>query len=87
MKVEWHHDFDDEATVTYSEVDASGYETRKVEQYRDGHLDWADERSSTGKTELGEVPVGPIEDIAAQDEFTPTIIDRDEFEDVWRRAT
>lgn len=76
LKVEWHHNFDDEATVMYSEVDSSGYESRKVEQYRDGHLDWADEESSTGKTE----------GIAAQDEFTPAIIDVDEFERALRRA-
>jgi uncharacterized protein DUF6881 len=71
----------------YSEVDSSGYETRKVEKYRDGHIDWADEHSSTGKTGLGEVPIGAIEDIAAQDDFIPTIIDADEFETLWRRAT
>jgi hypothetical protein len=87
LKVEWHHEFADEPTVLYSEVDSSGYETRKVEKYRDGRLGWADKSAAMGSTQLGEVPIGPIEDIASQDEFSPTIINVDEFEELWRRAT
>jgi hypothetical protein len=40
-----------------------------------------------GKTSLGEKPVPPVDEIAAMDEFTPTIISSREFEQVWRRAT
>ena len=43
LKVTWHHDFPDEPSVLYSEIDA-GYEIRKVDVYRDGTHDFADGR-------------------------------------------
>jgi Domain of unknown function (DUF6881) len=30
-KVEWHHDFTGELTVTYGEIGDDGYEVRKVQ--------------------------------------------------------
>jgi hypothetical protein len=32
VKVEWHHSFNDQPSVIYSEVDDSGWEVRKVER-------------------------------------------------------
>lgn len=86
LAVAWHHELDDTPVVIYSEVGDDGYETRRVEVYRDGRHDYADAGRSTGETELGEVPVPPIEDIAGQDEFTPAWISADDFERVWRPA-
>jgi hypothetical protein len=62
-------------------------EMRKVEVYRDGRQDFADADRALGATLLGERPIPPFEEIAAMDEFTPTIISSSEFEAVWRRAT
>lgn len=86
LKVIWHHDFPDEPVLMYHEVGDDGYEQRKVELFRDGRHDYADGTSATGRTDLGEVPVGSVAEIAAQAEFTPFVISADEFEAVWRRA-
>jgi hypothetical protein len=58
----------------------------KVEVYRDGHCDWADQARQRGMSMLGEVPFPPLEEIAAQPEFSPSVIDAGEFEAVWRKA-
>lgn len=86
LKVQWHHHFAHEPVTLYSEVSDDGYETRKVQRFRDGHFEWADEVTETDRTGLSELPVGTVEDIAAQEEFAPMIISRREFEDVWQQA-
>lgn len=43
LKVLWLHDFADEPVELLSEIGPDGYEMRKVERYRDGRLDFADE--------------------------------------------
>ena len=86
LKTEWHHDFADEPVVLYSEVGDDGYEVRKVQRFRDGRLEWADADRETDQTGLGELPIGPIGNIAAQAEFTPETISRQEFEAMWQQA-
>ena len=87
LRVAWHHDFPEEPVELYSEVDDDGYEVRKVHVFRDGHLEYADADVETPMTGLSEVPIGPVESIAAQDEFSPAIIGRQDFEEIWRLAT
>jgi hypothetical protein len=86
LKAIWHHDFDDEPVELYSEIGDEGYEIRKVEIYRNGKMDFADESHSTGVTLLSEKPIPDIEEIAAQKEFSPVIVQKAEFEVVWSRA-
>lgn len=86
QKVIWQHDFVDEPVLLYSEMGDDGYETRKVDLYRDGRLDFAGEAASTGSTALGEVPTPSLTEIAADSQFLPFVIDIDEFEAVWRSA-
>jgi hypothetical protein len=86
MRVEWLHDEPGDPVLLFSEIGEDGYETRKVEVFRDGAMTYADEESSTGQTWLGEAPVPPIEEIAANTEFRPHAITRDEFEEIWDRA-
>ena len=85
MRVTWHHDLDEEPVQLISEI-ANGVETRKVEIYRDGRMDLADELRSTGTTRLSEVLMPSLEEIRMQDEFSPEEINRDEFETFWRTA-
>ncbi|MCT2589091.1 hypothetical protein LHJ74_03920 [Streptomyces sp. N2-109] len=85
-KVRWHHDFEDEPTVLYSEIGPDGYEARKVEEFRDGRLAWADQYGAYGGAGLGEIPVGSIEEVRAQEEFTADVIACGEFRRVWGRA-
>jgi len=86
-KVVWHHDFDDSPVVIYNEIGEDGYERRKVEEFRDGRLAWADAHRTAGGAPLGEIPVGPIEDVRSQAEFSASVITRDRFEAMWKKAT
>lgn len=86
LRVQWHHDLDDEPLLILSEIDA-GMEVRKVEVFRDGHSDFADETTETGSTRLSEKLMPSLDEIASQDEFTPDEIEADAFEIAWRQAT
>jgi hypothetical protein len=87
QKVAWHHDFPDEPVLLYSEIDDEGFETRKVEIYRDGRYDFADAERSTGSTVLSMTALPSLDEIAAQSEFEPSEIQQDEFERVWDEAS
>jgi hypothetical protein len=87
QRVHWRHEFDDEPVVLYSEISDDGVETRKVEQYRDGRMDYADADHSTGSTLLSEKAMPELVEIASQPEFTPAAITPEEFEAVWGQAT
>ncbi|MEV5506842.1 DUF6881 domain-containing protein [Streptomyces orinoci] len=82
-KFVWHHDFDDEPSVIYSEIGSDGYEVRKVVGFRDGRLLKADESHEGREVGLSEVPVGDIEDVARQPEFSASAISSAEFRAVW----
>jgi len=83
----WHHDFADEPTVLWSEITDDGLERRKVEEYRDGRLDYADENGGSGATHLGDQRIPPIDEIDTEDEFTAAGVSRADFESIWARAT
>jgi hypothetical protein len=87
QRVVWHHDLDDEPVVLWSEIGDDGYERRKVDVYRDGRLDYADESASTGTTVLGDQKMPSPAEINADDGFTATAVTRWEFDAVWRQAT
>jgi hypothetical protein len=87
LRVRWVHEHEDEPIELLSEIDQGGFEVRKVEIYRDGHRDYAEESRSTGTTMLGENALPSLEDIAAQAEFMPEYIDAATFERAWRQAT
>jgi hypothetical protein len=70
----------------FSEISEGRYEVRKVEMFRDGRLDWADERRWSPSTMLGEVPVPSLEEINMQQEFTAAVISAAEFEQAWVTA-
>ncbi|RBQ16242.1 hypothetical protein DP939_31415 [Spongiactinospora rosea] len=86
LRVEWHHDFPEEPVKLYSEIDDEGYELRKVQVFRDERLERADAETETAATGLSEVPIGPVEEIDAQEEFSASTITRAEFEHIWSRA-
>ncbi|WP_131742948.1 DUF6881 domain-containing protein [Actinomadura roseirufa] len=86
VKVTWHHENDDDPVVYFSELGTDGYETRKVQIYRDGRSAWADEAYETDTAGLSEVPFPPLEEISYQEEFEAEEIAAVEFEEEWRRA-
>lgn len=86
IKVAWKHEHRDEPVLLYSELDGERWEIRKVELFRDGSMAHADEYMADGSM-LGLIPVPSMVEIASQPEFAPALIARDEFEDIWSRAT
>jgi hypothetical protein len=87
QRVIWRHDFEGAPTVLWSEIGDDGFETRKVDEYRDGRLDYADEDTRTGMTLLGDQPIPSLDEINADEEFTAASISPSDFERVWRGAT
>ncbi|MFJ6607067.1 DUF6881 domain-containing protein [Streptomyces lydicus] len=85
-KVIWHHDFEEEPVTLFSEIDEEGYETRKVQEYRDQRLLRTDGSDETAEIGLSEGPVGKFEDVAAQPEFSAFALTEGDFEAVWRAA-
>jgi hypothetical protein len=81
QKVEWHHEFQDEPVLLYTEIDDRGMETRKVDIYRDGRWDYADATRSMRTTQLSIEPMPSIQEIAAQSEFSAIEIGAEEFEE------
>jgi hypothetical protein len=85
-KVDWLHEFQSEPIRFYSEVGEDGYEVRKVQHYRDGRKLKADASHESREIGLSEIPVGSIEDVASQPEFSAFLISREEFEQEWEGA-
>jgi len=71
----------------YSELNQSNYETRKVEVFSNGKMNYASATKSTGDTKLGIVPVPPINEIMTYTEFDIKKITKKRFEDIWAKAT
>lgn len=87
QKVIWRHELGDEPVALYSEIDATGAELRKVDEYRDGRLDVADHASETGTTQLSVSEMPSLDEINQQSEFSAQQIDAATFERIWITAT
>ncbi|MFE4195611.1 DUF6881 domain-containing protein [Paenarthrobacter sp. NPDC056912] len=85
IRVYWHHDFEDEPVILVSEI-VDRVETRKVEVYRNGRMDYSDGSLATGTTRLSEVLMPSVAEIADHPEFSPEVIDAKGFEDIWNQA-
>jgi hypothetical protein len=86
IEVKWLHDDSEDPILLFSELDENGWEVRKVEFFRDGIAHFADANQHSGSTELGILPVPPLKQIAADAQFSPREITREEFEKAWRYA-
>jgi hypothetical protein len=85
LDVQWIHTDPDDPIELVSELDDDAYETRKVEIFRDGSMGFASEKESFGSTQLGDQPVPSLEEIAADPQFKPRWISKEEFEALWAR--
>jgi len=85
LKVRWIHDYLDEPLLIYSEIDADGFEVRKVEVLRDGRMHFADEGYSEGGCELSTEPLPSNEEISSDKQFELKEISRDDFNKIWLR--
>lgn len=86
VKVAWEHDFPDEPVIYLSELGEDRYETRKVQLYRDGRADWADEHHETATVGLSEISFPSVEEISRQPDCRAEQISSEEFEQAWTNA-
>lgn len=83
--VYWIHDFVDEPTQFFCEIDDEGYELRKVVRYRDGTLAYADATETYGGTFLSPEPFPPLDEPSPDTRFVITEIGAHEFNAMWER--
>ncbi|MEV6285894.1 hypothetical protein [Kribbella sp. NPDC051770] len=86
VKVAWNHDFVDEPVLYLSELGDDGYETRRVQFYRDGRAEWADRDHEATTVGLSEIPFPALEEISSRPEFDAGPIGAEEFELAWDRS-
>ncbi|MGW1280286.1 DUF6881 domain-containing protein [Streptomyces tsukubensis] len=86
VKVAWDHEFADDPILYLSELGEDGYETRKIQLYRDGRSEWADESVDTATIGLSEIPFPSLNEISNQPDFAATEITQEEFEKTWRES-
>ncbi len=86
LKVILRHPDAASRTLLYKELNDDRVEVRKVEIFADGRASYADQKNGVDDTHLESVPVPSLDDIAADREFMPSEISRDEFEAAWHSA-
>jgi hypothetical protein len=88
QRVAWLHEYATEPVVLYAEIDDVGWERRKVDEFRDGRLAWADRTHEDGNsgTALSIEPMPSLDEINLDPEFDGAAIPATEFEAVWARA-
>ncbi|WP_028049509.1 hypothetical protein [Cellulomonas sp. URHD0024] len=85
QRVRWLHDVDEDPVVLWAQV-VDGCEVRKVDEFADGRLVWADGERESGSTRLSQVPLPTLEEIASDRQFVVEVVEASVFEQVWARA-
>ncbi len=70
IQVKWHHEHLDEPVEIYGEYNAEGWETRKLEVFRDGSVGYASARHQVGTSGLAEVKLTAIDEINIEPQFS-----------------
>ena len=98
IRIIWKHASLEDPSVIYSELETLNglrYESRKVETWKDGRIGYANQQHHTLTTQLGDQPFSTIvnqsledllKDSISNDVFEPTVISKEEFEEVYRQA-
>ncbi len=86
LKVIFRHPDAASRILLFRELDGDRQEVRKVEIFKDGRASYADQKDGVDDTHLDKMPVPSLDDIAADREFMPMEISRDEFEAAWHSA-
>jgi len=87
IKIKWLHNFKHEPVWLYSELDANRNELRKVEIFFDQSFGYACNEQSSGTTQLSELPLPQVAEIASDSQFEVKNIAKAEFELIWEQAT
>lgn len=69
--VKWIHDFNDESILLYSEINSKSKEIRKIEEFRNGIVGYADKNNEINGSRLLEGRMPTIEEFAADRQFIP----------------
>lgn len=85
QRVQWLQDNPEYPVVLWAHV-VDGWEVRKVDEFADGSLAWADGDHESDSTGLGTVPVPAPEEIGADPQFLVELVTREAFDRVWQRA-
>ena len=85
IDVAWRHDDPGDPIRLVSELNDQRYETRKLEFFRDGRVEYASARVSRGTKGIGAVPVPSLDEINADPQFHGVPIESAEFEALWER--
>ncbi len=83
IDVHWLHKSAHDPVRLISELDAAGWEQRKLEFFTDGRVGFACSKRTAMGTALGTAPVPPLSEINAQSEFEGVEIDAASFEALW----
>ncbi len=83
IRLKWEHSNPDEPVWIFSEVDASGKELRKIECFRNGFCDVANDTVRSGSAALTTVALPDLKVLTRDPEFEGVEISREEFEQVW----
>jgi len=84
IDVRWRHESPDDPIRLVSELDAAGWEQRKLEFFADGRVGFASGAGAATGTLLGTMAVPSLDEINAQSEFEGAEIDAATFETLWR---
>ena len=85
IKVKWIHNFTKEPILFYHEIDNYRNEIRRVEEFRDGHMNYLSDKLSKG-TYPAEKRLPSLEEISNNPEFNLVEINKEDFEEIWEKA-
>ncbi len=85
-KVIWKTAAHDDGYVWYAEVGDDRWETRKIVEFHDGHLEYSDLNTDFAISWIAEAALPTMEEIAEDAEFDPQLISKEAFEVVWGKA-
>ena len=86
FRIDWIHEYPDDPIRLYSEVGQDGYETRRVDIYRDGRAVCISEQTQDDDNLLSDQVYPSLQELNSKDEWDETRaqeIARKEFETIW----
>lgn len=83
IDVLWKHQGDEDPVRLVSELGVDRSESRKLEFFRDGTVDVADDGRETPRTRLGIGAVPSLDEINQDPQFEGSAITEDAFEALW----
>ncbi len=86
IKIRSIHTSPDEPVLTFTELDDSRHELRKVEIFWDGSTGYASADARHKDTQLYPEPVPDLLGLAENPESVPEDISAEDFEIAWKRA-